>query len=83
MQSRMGLSIVRKLAFHALTGASLGATIAALSVVGDASNVSEMIRNSAEPTQTSIILLTAITLWCTVGATLSGFIFIMIEESKS
>jgi hypothetical protein len=83
MQSRIGLPIVRKLAFHTLTGAGLGATAAALSVVSDAGNVSEMIRNSSEPTQTSIIFLTAITLWCAVGATLTGFILIMIEESKS
>lgn len=64
-----------ELAQHSAMGAALGLSLALVLLVLDAQHVFEMILNSAAPELTMLVFLGTFTLSFTVGATVTGWIF--------
>ncbi len=74
-------SLARQVLFNVILGAGLGMALA-WSVCFLPHGVSAMIAHSANPVQTMLSLGGSLIAFCTVGAALSGFVFI-IHDNKS
>ena len=61
-------------------GAALGALLAASLFASDA-HIFRMILHSEAPQLTTAVVVGSFIAYCGIGATLSGFIFIVTEES--
>ena len=58
-------------------GATLGFSLALVLLILDAQHVFEMIVNSSAPERTMLLFLGIFTLTVTVGATITGWVFII------
>ena len=65
---------------HSAMGAGLGLLLSLTLIVSGAGNIFEMITNSEEPKLTAAIFVGFFTSIIAVGATLSGLIFMAMEE---
>jgi hypothetical protein len=73
-------SMMIEMACHTAMGIALGLGFSfALSLI-DSSTIAVLIAHSADPRTTTIIIFSYFTLAFAVGATLTGFVFTMMEE---
>lgn len=75
--------MVVKLAAHLAMGGLLGTALAVSLVIMNVRNILELIAHSSAPWLTGIVFVSIFSLFCAVGATLTGFIFILAEEDKT
>jgi hypothetical protein len=73
-------AILLELACHSLMGIALGLGFALALTLIDAFGVATLIAHSFEPRMTFAIFVGTFTLAFGVGATLTGFVFTMMEE---
>jgi hypothetical protein len=73
-------SLTVKLARHLAMGGLLGIVLAVLLVAINVQNILGLMSLSASPWVTAMVFVSAIALFCAVGATLTGLIFILAEE---
>ncbi|MBR1137243.1 MAG: hypothetical protein E6614_28470 [Bradyrhizobium sp.] len=73
-------AILLELACHALMGTTLGLGFAFALTKLDAFGIASLITHSVEPMMTVTIFVSVMTLSFAVGATLTGFVFTMMEE---
>jgi hypothetical protein len=73
-------SVLLGLAGHTTMGIALGLAFAFVLTVIDAFGVMALIDHSADPKTTMIVLVGSFTLAFGVGATLTGFVFMMMEH---
>jgi len=64
-------------------GGLLGIVLAVLLVAMNVRNILELISLSASPWVTGMVFVSVIALFCAVGATLTGLIFILAEDGDS
>jgi polyferredoxin len=76
-------SLAVKLARHLAMGGLLGTVLAALLVAMNAQNILGLISLSASPWVTGMVFVSVIALFCAVGATLTGLIFILSEDDHA
>lgn len=72
--------ILPELACHALMGTALGLSVGLLLTFVDDFGIARLIAHSSAPHRTFAILIGMVTLPFSVGATLTGFVFSMMEE---
>jgi hypothetical protein len=75
-----GASIMLEMACHTAMGIALGLAFSFALALIDNSTLAVLIAHSSEPTTTTIILVSFFTLAFGVGATLTGFVFTMIDK---
>jgi hypothetical protein len=63
-------------------GAAAGVALAVALIAADAP-VAALCLNSPDPLRTLAVLTGAVVAYCSVGATLSGYIFLMVEDSQA
>ncbi len=73
-------AILLELVCHALMGTALGLSVGLLLTFVDNFGIARLIAHSSAPHQTFAILIGMVTLPFSVGATLTGFVFTMMEE---
>jgi hypothetical protein len=73
-------SFMLEMAGHTAMGIALGLGFSFALVLIDASRLAVLIAHSSDPKTTSVILVGFFTLAFGVGATLTGFVFTMMEE---
>ena len=76
-------SLPAKLARHLAMGGLLGIVLAVLLVAMNVRNILELISLSASPWVTGMVFVSVIALFCAVGATLTGLIFVLAEDGDS
>ena len=76
-------SLAVKLARHLAMGGLLGTVLAVLLVAMNVRNILGLISLSASPWVTGMVFVSVIALFCAVGATLTGLIFILADEDGS
>jgi len=76
-------SLAVKLARHLAMGGLLGTVLAVLLVAINVQNILGLISLSASPWVTAMVFVSVIALFCAVGATLTGLIFILAEEDNT
>jgi hypothetical protein len=72
--------IIRELAGHAAIGAALGLAFSFAMILNDAFGLGTLISHGADARTTTVIFVGTFTLALVVGATLTGFLFTMMEE---
>jgi len=80
MRHRIEGPILLKLAGHLAMGASLGTALALAPVMMDTGRIFEMIVSSAEPRLTTLVFVGVLGSICAIGATITGLIFMFIED---
>jgi hypothetical protein len=73
-------TILIELACHAVMGTAMGLGFALALTLVDAFGIATLIAHSLEPQATFAIFIGTFTLAFAVGATLTGFVFTMMEE---
>jgi len=73
-------SVVLGLASHAAMGVAMGLAFAFLLTLIDAFGVMALIAHSADPGNTMIVFVGSFALAFGIGAALTGFVFMMMEE---
>ena len=73
-------AIALEMACHSLMGIALGLAFSFALACIDQSELAVLIAHSSEPKATAIILISFFTLAFGVGATLTGFVFTMMED---
>jgi hypothetical protein len=76
-------SLSVKLARHLAMGGLLGTVLAVLLVAINVQNILGLISLSASPWVTAMVFVSVIALFCAVGATLTGLIFILAEDDNT
>jgi hypothetical protein len=76
-------SLPSKLAAHLAMGGLLGTALAVTLIVINARNILDLIALSASPWMTGMVFVSVLALFCAVGATLTGLIFILAEEDET
>jgi hypothetical protein len=76
-------SLTVKLARHLAMGGLLGIVLAVLLVAINVQNILGLMSLSASPWVTAMVFVSVIALFCAVGATLTGLIFILAEEDSN
>ena len=76
-------SLPAKLAGHLAMGGLLGTALAVSLLVMNARNILDLVALSASPWMTGMVFVSIFALFCAVGATLTGLIFIMAEEDDA
>jgi hypothetical protein len=76
-------SLTVKLARQLAMGGLLGTVLAVLLVAINVRNILGLISLSASPWVTGMVFVSIVALFCAVGATLTGLIFILAEEDDS
>jgi len=76
-------SLPVKLAGHLAMGGVLGTALAVSLIVMNARNILDLIALSASPWMTGMVFVSIFALFCAVGATLTGLIFILAEEDET
>lgn len=76
MQPKFKRPTYLELVSHSAMGAALGFALALVLLIMDAQHIFEMIVNSSAPNLTMLVFLGTFTLSFTVGATITGWIFI-------
>jgi len=82
-QPRNTQSLAIKLARHLAMGGLLGTVLAVSLVAMNVRNILGLISLSASPWVAGMVFVSVIALFCAVGATLTGLIFILAEEDES
>jgi hypothetical protein len=83
LRSSKKQSLAVKLARHLAMGGLLGTVLAVLLVAINVQNILGLISLSASPWVTAMVFVSVIALFCAVGATLTGLIFILAEEDNA
>jgi hypothetical protein len=83
LRSSKKQSLAVKLARHLAMGGLLGTVLAVLLVAINVQNILGLISLSASPWVTAMVFVSVIALFCAVGATLTGLIFILAEEDNT
>jgi hypothetical protein len=83
LRSSKPQSLAVRLARHLAMGGLLGTVLAVLLVAINVQNILGLISLSASPWVTALIFVSVIALFCAVGATLTGLIFILAEEDNT
>jgi hypothetical protein len=83
LRSSKNQSLAVKLARHLAMGGLLGTVLAVLLVAINVQNILGLISLSASPWVTAMVFVSVIALFCAVGATLTGLIFILAEEDNT
>ncbi len=73
-------AIALEMVCHSLMGIALGLAFSLVVTRIGTSFLAVLLAHSSEPTRTSIILVSFFTLAFGVGATLTGFVFTMMDE---
>jgi hypothetical protein len=73
-------AMILEMACHTLMGIALGLGFSFAVACVDTSSLAVLIAHSSEPKVTTIILVSFFTLAFGVGATLTGFVFTMMEK---
>jgi hypothetical protein len=73
-------AILIELASHTVMGTAMGLGLAFVLTFADAFGIATLIAHSLEPQMTFTIFVGTFTLAFAVGATLTGFVFTMMEE---
>jgi len=76
-------SLPLKLAGHLAMGGALGTALAVSLIAMNARNILDLIALSASPWMTGMVFVSIFALFCAVGATLTGLIFILAEEDDA
>jgi hypothetical protein len=76
-------SLAVKLARHLVMGGLLGTVLAVLLVATNVRNILGLISLSASPWVTGMVFVSVVALFCAVGATLTGLIFILSEDDHA
>jgi hypothetical protein len=79
-RSAVSASIALEMACHATMGIALGLALSFVLALIDSSAIALLIAHSSEPRTTMMIIVGYFTLAFAVGATLTGFVFTMMEE---
>jgi hypothetical protein len=80
MQPKFKRPTYLELLSHSAMGGALGLSLALALLVLDAQHILEMIINSSAPELTLLVFLGTFTLSFTVGATITGWIFIIHDS---
>ena len=72
--------IIRELAGHAAMGTALGLLLSFAMLLNDAFGLGTLISHGADAGTITVIFVGTFTLVLAVGATLTGFVFTMMEE---
>jgi hypothetical protein len=83
LRSSKKQSLAVKLARHLAMGGLLGTVLAVLLVAINVQNILGLISLSASPWVTAMVFVSVIALFCAVGATLAGLVFILAEEDNT
>jgi hypothetical protein len=83
LRSSKKQSLAVKLARHLAMGGLLGTVLAVLLVAINVQNILGLISLSASPWVTAMVFVSVIALFCAVGATLTGLIFILAEDDNT
>ena len=83
LRSSKTQSLAVKLARHLAMGGLFGTVLAVLLVAINVQNILGLISLSASPWVTAMVFVSVIALFCAVGATLTGLIFILAEEDNT
>ena len=83
LRSSKKQSLAVKLARHLAMGGLLGTVLAVLLVAINVQNILGLMSLSASPWVTAMVFVSVIALFCAVGATLTGLIFILAEEDRN
>jgi hypothetical protein len=75
-----GISIMLEMACHTVMGIALGLGFSFALALIDTSALAVLIAHSSDPKTTAMVLIGFFTLVFAVGATLTGFVFTMMEE---
>jgi len=76
-------SLAIKLARNLAMGGLLGTILAVLLVAINVQNILGLISLSASPWVTGMVFVSIIALFCAIGATLTGLIFILAEDDNA
>jgi hypothetical protein len=76
-------SLAIKLARHLAMGGLLGTVLAVLLAAMNVQNILGLISLTASPWVTGMVFVSIIALFCAVGATLTGLIFILAEGDNA
>jgi hypothetical protein len=74
-------SLLLRLGGHAAMGFAMGLAFALALTLIDAFGVTALVASSADPSTATVILVGTCALTFSVGATLTGFILLMMEDS--
>ncbi len=77
------LTSVLKLASHAAMGVAMGLVFTLVLSIADPAGMITLIRHSATPGLTWTMFVGTVVLTFAIGATLTGFVFIMTEEAEA
>ena len=83
LRSSKTQSLAVKLARNLAMGGLLGTVLAVLLVAMNVQSILGLISLSASPWVTAMVFVSIIALFCAVGATLTGLIFILAEEDNT
>jgi hypothetical protein len=73
-------SLTVKLARHLAIGGLLGTALAVSLIAMNVRNILGLISLSASPWVTGMVFVSVVALFCAVGATLTGLVFILAED---
>jgi len=76
-------SLTVRLVGHLAMGGLLGTALAVSLIIMNARNVLELISLSASPFMTGMVFVSVFALFCAVGATLTGLMFILAEKDET
>jgi hypothetical protein len=76
-------SLAAKLARQLAMGGLLGTVLAVLLVAMNVRNILGLISLSSSPWVSGMVFVSVIALFCAVGATLTGLIFILADDDNS
>jgi hypothetical protein len=76
-------SLAVKLARHLAMGGLLGIVLAVLLVAMNVRNILGLMSLSGSPWVSAMVFVSVIALFCAVGATLTGLIFILADEDNT
>ncbi|MBV9564701.1 MAG: hypothetical protein JOY90_30285 [Bradyrhizobium sp.] len=79
-RSTFSAAIAVEMACHAVMGIALGLGLSFALALIHSSAIAVLIAHSSEPTATMLTIVGCFTLAIAVGATLTGFVFTMMEE---
>jgi hypothetical protein len=79
-RSTFGAAIALEMACHAVMGMALGLGLSFALALVDSSAIAKLIAHSSEPKTTMLTIVSYFTLAIAVGATLTGFVFTMMEK---
>lgn len=80
MRDRSGQSLLGRLAAHSAMGATLGLFLAVALMLSNERHIFDMLANGQDPGLSTAVFLATFVLIPAVGASLSGLIFILLDD---